>query len=596
MLKTRIEFRHSKPYLSVGGELYAPLAYTAYFEECGEFSDFIRHGYRIFFINVSFTTSPINSTTGFSPFLYGIYEDDEPNYAPFDTQVVQILAECPDALIFPRINISMPKWWTAQNPDETVATPNGGPRESFCSDRFLQDGAALLKDLVSHIRSAEYADRIAGYQLCGGATQEWFPHDLSGSYSEPALHKFCQWARMKYPQADLLSPKKEDFSSNVLTEAVSRYGEFCCETTAKAVEHFAKVLKEYIYNEQIVGVFYGYNCFVTDYLWGSHGLRHIIDSPYIDFFSSPCCYDHSRALGVDWGDMLPVDSLQLHKKLCFIECDIRTHLTRAMQFSRPGIYPEGIYTTEDDHGNKTVWAGPDTLALSISALRKAFAHQLTKGSGVWWFDMWGGWYRNDSIMSELETMRQIAETSISKTATCLPSAETVLFIDEKAYANNLRGSDLIDSVNRIRVAMGNTGIPFKQCMVEDAAEVLPHCRAAIFTAPLPSESGKAAIELCQQLQIPCLVSTKSKASFSTAELRAFLTANGIHCYNPDGCVVYCGNGYLGVHATFSGEIRISLPGQYTAKPLLGSNAFSQNNQVLNVTMQLHDTVLFELTN
>ena len=210
--------------------------------------------------------------------------------------------------------------------------------------------------------------------------------------------------------------------------------------------------------------------------------------------------------------------------------------------------------------------------------------------------MWGGWYRNDRIMAELETMRKITETSMAKATAGLPSAETVLFIDEKAYANNLRGSDLIDSVNRIRVAMGNTGIPFKQCMVEDAVEVLPRCRAAIFTAPLPSESGKAAIELCQQLQIHCLVSTKSKASFSTAELREFLVANGIHCYNSDGCVVYCGNGYLGVHAVFSGDVRIALPGQYTVKPLLGPNTFSLNNQALTVTMQQHDTVLFELTN
>ena len=160
--------------------------------------------------------------------------------------------------------------------------------------------------------------------------------------------------------------------------------------------------------------------------------------------------------------MMPVDSLTLHGKLCFIECDIRTSLTQAMQRSRPGMYPEGIYTTEDEHGNKTVWAGPDTIELSISALRKAFAHQLTKASGVWWFDMWGGWYRNDRIMAELETMRKITETSMAKATAGLPSAETVLFIDEKAYANNLRGSDLIDSVNRIRVAMGNTGIPFKQ--------------------------------------------------------------------------------------------------------------------------------------
>ena len=573
--------------------LHPPLGYTTYFEECGAFSDFIRHGYRIFFVNVSFTTAPINSVTGFSPFLVGVYEGNESNYAPFDQQVSRILDECPDALIFPRINISMPRSWVEKNPYETVSTPNGGFRESLYSDIFLRDGAALLKDLVSHIRCAEYADRIAGYQLCGGATQEWFPHDLSGSFSELGVRKFQHWLEAKYPDVKLPPLKREDLNNSILTESVSRFGEFCCEMTAKAVAHFARELKSYINGEQIVGAFYGYSAFVSDYFWGAHGLRHIIDSPDIDFFSSPCCYDHNRALGVDWGDMLPVDSIKLHGKLCFIECDIRTYLTRAMQRSRPGVYPEGIYTTEDEHGNKTVWSGPDTVELSLSALRKTFAHQLAKSSGIWWFDMWGGWYRDEQIMSELETVKQIAAVAKEKNAADFPAAETVLFIDEKAYTNNVRGSAFIDSVNRIRVALGNSGIPFDMCMVEDAPKALPRYRAAIFSTPRPSEAGKTAIALCQAMNIPCLQSTESKFAFSTAELRDFLTANGVHCYNADGCVVYCGNGYLGVHSAFAGEVRISLPEQHILKPLLGSAPTVIENNTISLTMQKHDTILLE---
>ena len=208
--------------------------------------------------------------------------------------------------------------------------------------------------------------------------------------------------------------------------------------------------------------------------------------------------------------------------------------------------------------------------------------------------MWGGWYHDRQILTELERMRQITEAAMSKATAGLPSAETVLFIDEKAYANNVRGTALIDSVNRIRVAMGNTGIPFQQCMVEDAAEVLPHCRAAIFTAPLPSEAGEAAMELCKKRKIPYLHSTVSKSAFSTSKLRDFLTASGVHCYNSDGCVVYCGNGYLGVHCVFSGEVRIALPKQCTVKPLLGSGVVSLENNILTVTMKKHDTALFEL--
>ena len=34
MLKTKIEFRNGKPFVSVNGTLHAPVAYTTYFEEC----------------------------------------------------------------------------------------------------------------------------------------------------------------------------------------------------------------------------------------------------------------------------------------------------------------------------------------------------------------------------------------------------------------------------------------------------------------------------------------------------------------------------------------------------------------------------------
>ncbi len=594
MMKSYIEFKNGKPLISVNNELYSPLAYTTYFEECGEYSDFIRSGYKMFFVNVSFTTLPINNVTGFTPFRTGVFEGDKADYSEFDNTVHQILSECPDGMIFPRINIAMPRKWIAENPDETVNTKNGDARESLYSDAFLRDGAELLKTLVSHIRSADYADNIAGYQLCGGTTQEWIHHDLFGSFSDMGLEKFRKWMLDKYGITDALLPERKDFDGGILSETASRYGEFSSEMTAKTVEHFSKVLKEYINGEQIVGVFYGYNAFVNDYLWGLHGLRFIIDSPYIDFFSSPCGYDNNRNLGVDWGDMLTSESVKNHGKLYFVECDIRTHLTRRMQDSRPGRYPDNIYTLKDDNGNKTAWSGPDTSELSLSAIRKAFVHQLTKGSGIWWFDMWGGWYHDKKIMAEIAQMKNIAQESRNKNADDFPSAETVFFIDERAYANIPRGNALCDSVNRTRVAMGNTGIPFDLCMVEDAEKILHKYRAAIFSAPIPSDIGKTAAELCKKMNISYIQASEDKPFYNTDELRDFLSFSGINCYNSEGCVIYVGGGYLGIHSVIDGEVSINLPKKCRVKPLLGATITECETDKLLLTMKKYDTAVFEL--
>ena len=98
-MKSSIEFQHGRPYINIDGELHAPLAYTAYFEECAEYYDFIDSGYRMFFVNVSFTDLPINNVTGFTPFLTGVFEGDEPDYTEFDGTVSCILKDCPDAFI-----------------------------------------------------------------------------------------------------------------------------------------------------------------------------------------------------------------------------------------------------------------------------------------------------------------------------------------------------------------------------------------------------------------------------------------------------------------------------------------------------------------
>ncbi len=590
---SNIEFANGKPFICVDGKMHYPIAYTTYFEECGEFSDFIRNDYKMFFINISFTDLPINNVTGFSPFKTGVFEGDTPDYSEFDETVDKILSECPDALIFPRINIAMPRKWVEDNPGECVVTPTG-LRESLCSDKFLNDGAELLVELVSHIRAADYKERIAGYHLCGGTTQEWMHHDCAGAFSDMGLKKFSLWMEEKYNTKNIASFTKADLFKPGFNETISRYGEFCCEMAARAVVHFSRVLKEYINNEQIVGVFYGYNAFVNANELGLLGLRFIIDSPYIDFFSSPCCYDSNRELGVDWGDMLTTESVKCHHKLYFVECDIRTHLTRRMQDSRPGRYPDNCYLLKDANGNKTVWSGPDNTELSLSAIRKAFAHQLTKGSGLWWFDMWGGWYHHKELMSELQKMKVIAQASIDKNYDEYLLAQTVVFVDEKAYHNNPKCSPLCDSVNRVRVAMGNTGIPFDLCMTEDAGKVLHKYKAAIFTAPLPSENSANAVELCEKFEIPYLHPDTEKSFYTTDELRDFLISNGIHCYNDEGNVIYCGGGFIGIHAVKAGGVKVTLPQKYKLRSLLGTELSLGETDIFSIDMKKHDTVLFEL--
>ncbi|MBO5682865.1 MAG: hypothetical protein J6S10_02705, partial [Clostridia bacterium] len=475
MLKSEIKKKNGLPSLYLEGEPIAAMAYTTYFEERSCCLDFANAGYKIFFVNASFTTLPINSAaTGFSPFRIGIFEDiDAPDYSEFEREIYRTLSACPDAVLFPRINISMPKWWIDAHPEETVLTPKGGYREALFSERFREDGAKLLKLFIDHAKASDYADRIGGWQICGGQTQEWFHHDLAGSLGKAAEEPYRRWVKKTYGEETATLPSPEDFiyqgAPENTNECAKRYSLFANEEVARTIDHFAKVIKEETDRTQVVGTFYGYSFESNNtVLFGSHALRILLDSENLDFFSSPNAYTNNRAFGIDWADMMPVDSVKLHGKLPFIECDIRTYLTRAIQDVRPGEYPDDIYKTKD---GTSVWAGPPTKELSVSAIRKSFAHQLTHASAIWWFDMWGGWYDDPSLMSELSDMKKLydEEVDASKNPT---SAEIAFFADERAYAKLFSRSPHLSAIKDTRTAMGNIGAPYDVFMVEDAKEVL----------------------------------------------------------------------------------------------------------------------------
>ena len=606
MLTSCVESVCEKPILKIEGTPVAAMAYTTYFEERSRYEDFIEAGYRIFFVNASFTSLPINSAkTGFTPFRAGIYEDEEhPDYSEFEDAVRKILKKCPDAVIFPRVYVSMPKRWVKDHPEETVPTLKGGDREMLFSEKFREDGAALLRRFVRHVKASDYASRVGGWQLCGGQTQEWFHHNLNGCLCPNAEKYYRRWVKEKYGADGAVLPSTEVFESkngSVLQndENAKRYVRFSEESVAENIDFFAKTVKEEADFSQVVGLFYGYTFeHNKSVLFGSHGLGRLISSPYVDFFSSPNAYTQNRAFGIDWADMIPVDSVKHHGKMAFIECDIRTYLTMGVQESRPGVYPLDIYPV----GKSSVWSGPPTPEGSREALRKCFAHQITKASAIWWFDMWGGWYADLLLMDELKRMLIIYEEEPNRFEDPL-KAEAVFFADEKGYENLLSNSSALSThfekgrgIIGSRTSMGLTGAPYDSCMTEDAEALLDRYKAAVFPFPVPSEAGERAIALCRERKIPYLAATPDHDTLTPEEIRAFLKENRVHLYTENRDVVYAGQGYLALHSTVAGEKTLALPRPMRVVPVFGANLSAQTTDRITFFLAENATALFRVEN
>ena len=513
-------------------------------------------------------------------------------YSEFEDAVRKILRACPDAYIFPRIYVSMPRWWTVQNDGECIDTPKGGRREFLGSEVFRRDGAEMLRQIVAHVKSADYAPRIAGWQLCGGMTQEWFMHDLCGYPAPAVLRGFRRYMQKEYGIADAPAPHFEVLQGDGICtdENDKRYVEYGNVCVAESLEHFAKTVKEETDNAQIVGAFYGY--VFQRILPGSCALRKLLGSPYLDFFSSPNSYAQARRFGIDWADMMPVDAIKRCGKLAFIECDIRTYLTMGVQESRPGVYPEDIYPTAKP-GVPSVWSGPPTPELSRAALRKCFAHQLTKGSGIWWFDMWGGWYRDPLLMQTLVELKGIQETALSRGNRDF-AAEVALIADEQAKANMGATRPADRAVSQNCVTLGNAGVPFDGEMAEDFSAYCHKYKAVVFPSPIPSPAGERAMAICRERGIPYLTATVARPAIPPEEYVSFFKEAGVHLYAEGGDVVYAGNGYVALHSETGGEKRLSLPAARTVTPLFGATDVRVEGTEIRFTLAACDAALFQI--
>ena len=575
--------------LLINDEVVPSCAYTTYFHERNRYEDFTKAGYQLFSVTVAFASRAMNTFNGFSPYEKGIFDtENEPDFSVFDEAVEKVLRVNPKAYIFPRIYMPMPRWWCEKNPEETVVAPYGGRREMLFSDAFRAEGDRMLCALISHVKAQPYAENIIGYHLGGGCVEEWFHYGLDAGLCENAKKYFFRFLDEKYPDEDL--PRELPDLENLKVEGeikdklLIRYLEFSHTAVAESVAHFAKTVKEATDFEQTVGAFYGYINEVASPLRGDLALHHIIDCPYIDFFCSPNSYVKTRALGIDWGDIIPSASLNLHGKMYFSECDIRTSLSDFINNCRPGADKTNSY-----YGD--IWLGPKTVAGSVAAMRKSYAHQITRGNSLWWFDMWGGWYDHPRYMLEAKRCKKLFESHDHTQYSYKP--EIAVFVDGKLYQHQGMEDKSCLAYYEIRNSLGSSGLAFDHYLLEDFLACYKNYKAVIFPAALSSAELDKAKKLCDKAGIPYLCGSMEKWEFTPAELREFAKSANVHLFLDTDDAVCFGNSLLSVHSATAGEKKIKLPKTATIKDVCSNNAPFRADEI-TVKMKKHETIIFTL--
>lgn len=518
--------------LYVNGKPLEGLAYITYLSDKNCYKDFADAGYRLFSFPVFFGYQNLNERTQLKVFTKGIYDEKDPDFSIFDRDMEKILEACPNAYVFPRVNVSLPKWWEAENPDELNHTafpdqPQSCVRASAFSDKWAEEVKRELQLFIDHVQTMPYKDHIIGYQIAGGNTEEWLPFDRQGNMGKRSDEKFAAYK-----------------AQTGIEGTHSEYMAFLSELMAGRICELAHHVKELTGHKFVVGCFYGYVLTSVEIESNHHALKHILECEDIDFICSPIAYDNARKAGMDHVYMLPIDSVKLHNKLYFSENDTRTSLSRPVN-DMPAY-------------NTSVWYGPETEEETLEILKIHFARPLLHGHACWWFDMWGGWFASDAYM---DFMKQCMKEYNKAMALPLGSvAEVAMFVDEKAYCKADDYTLSRQVCGNLRHTLGTAGAPFDAYLASDYDLVdKTKYKAVILPEPAVTQTSQRIAEDCLKKGIALLRVNRDNQFIDTKQLREFYTDNGIHLYCSEDMVVYANESYLFLHTTRDGDHRISLP-------------------------------------
>ncbi len=533
-MKPEIKMQNGTLRLLIDGEPIAPNAYITYFTDNARYDDFAKAGYTLFSITVYFSSKTTNENSQSPCFGKPIFDTEEPKYEIIDESVKQILDACPNALILPRLDTALPERWERENPDELCDYGKVElHRPCFSSDKWLEETKHLISLAVDHMENADYADRIIGYQIANGNTQEWLPYDFLGSIGKRSREKFAE-----YCTENCIEPTE-----------VNYYG-FLSYIVGDRICQLAEHTKRIVDRDILVGAFYGYTFECPGRTYSHHSLEKVISSPYVDFICSPVSYAFNRDRGIDHPCMLPCDSLREHGKLYFAENDTRTHLIKP-PFDLP-------------YFKLPVW-DPKKYEDAYEHIKLHYARALIHGYALWWFDMWGGWFADETFMSMFEKFLKITNESLEKPMNSTSSL--AVFIDEKCY-KYIEDENIGRNVAYLsRKALGLIGTPYDVYLACDYERVKDKYKAIIIIDPYRTDAVNKIIADAEARGVGCFIIDRSNCKVEASTLREFCRENGVFLYSDKNAVVYANESYLFVHSHTEGALGLNIPDGKTAVPL-----------------------------
>ncbi len=483
-MTTEIRMHRGAPALFIDGRVSSGMTYMTYDKSLAHVGDFGVAGVPL----ASFCATPDHSYYGFVPTTW--IGPDAFDYSDFDARMATILTQHPDVYLIPRLYCCAPPWWMEQHPEERSLGQRVGSHEeqygaqpSFASELWRRAGNEALRRFIERAEKQPYADRIIGYHLAGGSTEEWYYldywDDVARDFSEPQRRAFGAWLEQLYGTpaalrqawddecvsfAEVSIPTRAERLSPSLGEVRDRRGPdrrvadylaFHSAIVSDVIAELARTAKAACGRRKIVGAFQGY---IFELCGGGQGpaegghlaMGALLRCPDLDFFTAPTSYCFRPLAEGTASFMAPIASIRHHGKLWFDENDLRTHRS-----PRPGY-----------------WRTADA-AETIAMQERETALVVTEGTGMWWFDMSGGWYDDPAVMTAITRLNGVAEKALHCSRES--AAEIAVVVDEASMCYLRPGCHFASRLMSMqRLELARLGAPVDMVYLDDLAELRPY--------------------------------------------------------------------------------------------------------------------------
>lgn len=501
-MRAGLELSAGRPRLLIDGREHLPLLYATSVLDEKHIRSFTGLGIEL----VSFSCTADHHLYGLAAPVWTGPETFD--YDEVDRRIALVLKARPEALILPKILLSSPPWWDEAHPEDLVVWDDGTTRKpllhgamkttapSLGSERWRAAMRANVRRFVEHLENGPHEDKIVGYMVNSENSEEWFHWGtMEGylfDYNPAVLERFRAWLRRKYgsdaalarawgkdiaigtatiPAAERRRAKDDmGFRATRDYQDVVDHALFFGDLTAETIIELAREVKDATGGRKLAGTFYGYLlelAYHPDAIQnGGHiGLGRVLGEPAIDFLASPGSYARRLPASGYSMSMVPTASVAAAGKVFFHENDLRTHVLF------------------DDAG----YGRCDTAAESVAMQFREFADALTRGHGMWWFDMTAGWYDDPALRGCVKRIVDI--TARLGRVERRSAAEIGVVIDARSLLSaSLPPAHVVQLIAGTCLELSRAGAPFETMLLEDIGR-LPEIKFYVFPTSFAADAA-----------------------------------------------------------------------------------------------------------